>query len=80
MLPLPNNQLLPALSLSPEFSPPPDDMYFNDIRNNPPPDDMYFDDGKNNPGPHKVIEGDVQTLCHPILSGMSFIHTFLVYI
>jgi hypothetical protein len=83
MHPLPNNQLLPALPVlpPPEFSPPPDDMYFNDGENNPPPDDMYFDDaGENNPGPHEAIEGDVQTLRHPILNGMSFIHTFLFYI
>ena len=56
----------------PEFSPPPDDMYFNDGENNPPPNDMYFDEGENNPGPHGAIEGDVQTLRHPILNGMSF--------
>ena len=79
MHPLPNNQLLPALLPPPEFSPPPDDMYFNDGENNPPPDDMYFDEGENNPRPHEAIEGDVQTLRHPILNGMSFtIHTFFV--
>ena len=68
MHPLPNNQLLPALLPPPEFS--------------PPPDDMYLDDGENDPGPHEAIEGGggVQTLRHPILNGMSFIHTFLYYI
>lgn len=46
----------------------------------PPPDDMDLDDGDDNPGPHEPIQGDVvQTLCHPILNGMSFIHTFLFY-
>ena len=68
MHPLPNNQLLPAPLPPPEFS--------------PPPDDMYLDDGENDPGPHEAIEGGggVQTLRHPILNGMSFIHTFLYYI
>ena len=45
----------------------------------PPPDDMDLNNGNDNPGPHEPIQGDVQTLYHPTLNGMSFIHTFLFY-
>ena len=45
----------------------------------PPPDDMNFNDGKDNLEPHEAVQGEVQTLCHPILNGMSFICSFLFY-
>ena len=63
--PVPNNPLLPVQLPPQAFSPPPDDMDFND--------------GENNLGPHEAIQGNVHTLCHPILNGMSFISVFLFY-
>jgi hypothetical protein len=47
------------------------------LPSSPPPDDMDFNDGEHNPGPHQPIQGDVQTLRHPILNGISFICAFL---
>ena len=39
----------------------------------PPPNDMGFNVGEDNLAPYKPIQGDVQTLCHPILNGISSI-------
>ena len=44
----------------------------------PPPDDMDFNDGENDPGPYKATQG-VQTLHHPILNGMSSILPFFCF-
>jgi Plavaka transposase len=48
------------------------------LPSSPPPDDMDFDNGENDPGPHEAIQGGVQMLRHPILTGMlfKFIHKF----
>jgi hypothetical protein len=62
---IPQNPLLPVQLPPPEFSPPPDDMDFND--------------GENNPGPYEEIQGNAHTLRHPILNGMSFIRVLLFY-
>ena len=35
-----------------------------------PPDNMGFNVSEDNPAPYKPIQGDVQTLRHPILNGI----------
>jgi hypothetical protein len=41
-----------------------------------PPSPLSDYDGEDNPGLHEPIQGDLQTLHHPILNGISFICAF----
>ena len=68
MHPFPNDQILPV---QPLVAPP--------LEFSPPPDDLEINVGEINPGPHEAIqlEGNMQTLHHPILNGILFICTFL---
>ena len=58
----------------PALSPPPDDMDFIDREI-----DRDSNHGGNDPGPHEAIQGNAQTLYHPILNGTSFICSFFIY-
>jgi hypothetical protein len=79
MHPTPNIRAFPVQPPPLAFSPPPDDMDFND--DNASDNPGHNNPGHNNPGHdnpgHDGIQGNVPTLRHPILNGMSFIHTFL---